>query len=49
MEALTARARPLEADGLPFPTSQIQLAFDQALATGVPSAAEQVVKRGSCC
>ena len=46
MEALTARARPLEADGLPFPTSQIQLAFDQALATGVPSAAEQVVKRG---
>ncbi|MCI4372867.1 MAG: hypothetical protein L3K02_04400, partial [Thermoplasmata archaeon] len=46
MEALVARARPLEADGLPFPTAQIQLAFDQALATGVPYAAEQVVKRG---
>ncbi|MGA8275917.1 MAG: hypothetical protein WB789_07595 [Thermoplasmata archaeon] len=46
MEALAARARPLEAEGLPFPTAQIQQAFDQALATGAPAAAEQVVKRG---
>jgi hypothetical protein len=46
MDALAAKARPLEADGLPFPTTQIRLAFDQALATGVPGTAEQVVKRG---
>lgn len=46
MEALVARARPLEADGLPFPTAQIQLAFEQALGTGGSAAAEQVVKRG---
>jgi hypothetical protein len=46
MEALKARVRPLEAEGLPFPTAQIQLAFDQAMATGVPASAEQVVKRG---
>jgi hypothetical protein len=46
MEALVNRARPLEADGLPFPTAQIRLAFDQALHSGVPATAEQVVKRG---
>jgi hypothetical protein len=46
MDALVARARPLEADGLPFPTAQIQQAFDKALAGGVASAAEQIVKRG---
>jgi len=46
METLTNRARPLEADGLPFPTAQIQLAFDQALTAGTLPAAEQIVKRG---
>ncbi len=46
METLVARARPLEVDGLPFPLTQIQLAFDQALATGATATAEQVVKRG---
>jgi hypothetical protein len=46
MDALAARARPLEADGLPFPTAQIQLAFDQALNSGGAPTAEQVVKRG---
>ncbi|HXQ49230.1 MAG TPA: hypothetical protein VN842_05610 [Thermoplasmata archaeon] len=46
MGALEARARPLEAEGLPFPTPQIQQAFEKALATGAGSAAEQVIKRG---
>jgi len=46
MDALVARARPLEVDGLPFPTAQIQQAFERALAGGVASAAEQIVKRG---
>ncbi|MCI4365813.1 MAG: hypothetical protein L3K10_07145 [Thermoplasmata archaeon] len=46
MEALVARSRPLEADGLPFPTPQIQKAFEQAVATGSFATAEQVVKRG---
>jgi hypothetical protein len=46
MEALVGRARPLEADGLPFPTVQIQQAFDQAIGAGTLPAAEQIVKRG---
>jgi hypothetical protein len=46
MDALATRARPLEADGLPFPTAQIRLTFDQSIAAGALPAAEQIVKRG---
>ncbi len=47
LEALSVRARQLEADGLPsFPIQQIQEAVAKALAAGRPDGAALVVARG---
>jgi hypothetical protein len=47
IDALAQRAKQLEADGLPgFPIRQVQEAAAQALTSGSPEQAAQVVKRG---
>lgn len=46
LEALTARARALEAEGLPFPTENIRDAFLSAAKEGHLEAATNVLKRG---
>jgi hypothetical protein len=40
------RAQALEADGLPFPTTQIRSSYEEANREGVAANAEQVLKRG---
>lgn len=46
LNALIARARGLEGEGLSFPTAQIQSAYQEAIAQGDPERASNVIKRG---
>jgi hypothetical protein len=45
-DAFLTRAQGLEADGVPFPTLQIQSSYDEAVAEGSYPKAETVLKRG---
>ncbi len=45
LAALVARARTLEADGVPFPTDQVRGAVDAALAEGDEARAASILKR----
>jgi hypothetical protein len=46
LEALVQHGRTLEEEGLPFPTQQIQTAYDGAVARGDLAQASSIVKRG---
>lgn len=47
LDALVQRGQALETEGLPFPTTNIREAFDQALEEGELQAAADVVKRAN--
>jgi hypothetical protein len=46
LEAVVSQGHALESEGLPFPTEQIQGAYEEALKTGHASESTLVVKRG---
>jgi hypothetical protein len=46
LEAVLEQGRALEAEGLPFPTAQVQAAYHEAVRRGEHAQAQVVVKRG---